>query len=115
MYGQNRWRHVQYLAEQFWSRWRKEYLVNIALRQKWHNPKRNLQPGDVVLIKEDNLPRNEWKLARVSEVTTNKDGLLRRVKLCLGDRNLSKMGERLHKISEVERPVQKLVLLLETG
>lgn len=36
-----------------------------------------------------------------------------RVKICLGDRKLCKKGERLHKMSEVERPVQKLVLLLE--
>ncbi|XDV43684.1 hypothetical protein PO909_012122, partial [Leuciscus waleckii] len=29
LYARRRWRHVQYLAEQFWSRWRKEYLSNI--------------------------------------------------------------------------------------
>ena len=34
------WHRVQFLAEQFWSRWRKEYLANI-LRQRWHSPKRN--------------------------------------------------------------------------
>ena len=28
MYARKRWRHVQYLAEQFWSRWRKEYLAH---------------------------------------------------------------------------------------
>lgn len=33
--------------------------------------------------------------------------------ICLGDRKLGKNGERLHKISEIERPFQKLVLLLE--
>lgn len=31
--AKKRWRKVQYLAEEFWGRWRKEYLANIALRQ----------------------------------------------------------------------------------
>ena len=42
LYGQKRWRQVQYLAEQFWSRWRKEYLHDITVRQRWHTPKRIL-------------------------------------------------------------------------
>uniref|UniRef100_A0A1A8DVW7 DUF5641 domain-containing protein n=1 Tax=Nothobranchius kadleci TaxID=1051664 RepID=A0A1A8DVW7_NOTKA len=73
-----RWRHIQYLVEQFWSRWRKEYLSNIALRQRWHTPKRNLQLGDIVMMKDEGLPRNEWRLARVVQATKNRDGLVRR-------------------------------------
>ncbi len=113
MYDKKRWWHVQYLAEQFWSRWRKEYLANIALRQKWHTPRRNLRVGDIVVMKGDEAHRNEWRLARVTGTTTDKDGLVRKVKICLGDRKLGKREERLHKMSEVERPIQKLVLLLE--
>ncbi|KAL6463231.1 hypothetical protein MHYP_G00276220 [Metynnis hypsauchen] len=114
MYARKRWRHVQYLAEQFWGRWRKEYLANIATRQRWHVTRRNLQIGDIVMVKDDNSPRNEWQLARILETTMAKDGLVRRVKIQLGDRKLSKNGERLSTPSIVERPIQKLVLLLET-
>ncbi|XP_077393414.1 uncharacterized protein LOC144030741 [Festucalex cinctus] len=114
IYGKKRWRQVQYLAEQFWSRWRQEYLANIALRQRWHTPRRNLQIGDIVMMKGEDSHRNEWRLGRVSETTANEDGLVRRVKVCVGDKELGKKGERLHKLSEVERPVQKLVLLLES-
>ncbi|KAL7859454.1 hypothetical protein SRHO_G00146010 [Serrasalmus rhombeus] len=88
MYGRKRWRHVQYLAEQFWSRWRKEYLATIATRQRWHSPRRNVQPGDIVMLRDDNLPRYEWRLGRVSETTPDKDGLVRRVRVQLGDRHL---------------------------
>lgn len=63
--------------------------------------------------KADDLPRNEWRLARVMETTADKDGLVRRDKICLGDRNLGKDGRRLCKMSVIERPVQKLILLLE--
>ncbi|XP_047243901.1 uncharacterized protein LOC124881947 [Girardinichthys multiradiatus] len=113
MYARKRWRQVQYLAEQFWSRWKREYLSNIAIRQKWHTPRRNLKVGDVVMEKMGDLPRNEWRLARVIDTVTDKDGLVRKVKLRFGDKKMEK-GQYSSKPSIVERPVQKLVLLFET-
>ena len=65
------------------------------------------------MMKGDEAHRSEWRLARITGTTTDKDGLVRRVKICLGDSKLGKRGERLHKMSEVERPIQKLVLLME--
>ncbi|KAJ8366175.1 hypothetical protein SKAU_G00150060 [Synaphobranchus kaupii] len=114
MYARKRWRHVQYLAEQFWSRWRREYLSNIATRQCWHTPRRNLKVGDIVMEKTNDLPRNEWKLAKVVETVTDKDGLVRRVKIRIGDQKMGNVGQRSGKPSIVERPVQKLILLLES-
>nr|XP_021336928.1 uncharacterized protein LOC103910029 [Danio rerio]XP_021336929.1 uncharacterized protein LOC103910029 [Danio rerio] len=113
VYARKRWRHVQYLAEQFWSRWRKEYLANIVTRQKWNMPKRNLQINDIVLVKEENLPRNEWKLGRIQETISSGDGLIRKAKVLLGDCKLDAKGKRTTKQSIIERPVQKLVLLKE--
>ncbi|KAG1930139.1 hypothetical protein F2P79_022561 [Pimephales promelas] len=67
IYGRKRWRRVQYLTEQFWSRWKKEYLHNIAIRQRWHAPKRNFQIGDVVMDMDENLPRNsKLRIARTT-------------------------------------------------
>ncbi|KAL1280050.1 hypothetical protein QQF64_014650 [Cirrhinus molitorella] len=97
IYARKRWRHVQYLAEQFWGCWRKEYVSNIATRQCWPTPRRNKQAGDIVLEKADDLPRNEWHLAEVIETVVDKDGLVRRVKIRFGDRNLRKDGKRLNK------------------
>ncbi|KAI2646413.1 Pro-Pol polyprotein [Labeo rohita] len=113
LYGARRWRQVQYLAEQFWSRWKPEYLHSIMARQKWHSPKRNLQVGDVVMDMDESSPRCEWKLAKVVDIVEGKDGLVRRVKISVGDKRLTKDGKRLSKLSILERPVQKLVLLLE--
>ena len=67
------------------------------------------------MVQDDDLPRNEWRLGRVVDATTDSDGLVRRVKINLGDRKLGKKGERLCKASVLERSVQKLVLLLEAG
>nr|XP_033494102.1 uncharacterized protein LOC117264333 [Epinephelus lanceolatus] len=114
MYARKRWRHVQYLAEQFWSRWKREYLSQIATRQCWHTPRRNLKVGDIVMERADDLPRNEWRLAKVVETVTDTDGLIRKVKIRLGDQKTGKEGQRSGKPSIVERPIQKLIVLLET-
>ncbi|KAI2646031.1 Glycine--tRNA ligase beta subunit [Labeo rohita] len=84
-------------------------------RQQWHTPRRNVQVGDVVIVKEDNIPRNEWKLARVVETSKDDDGLVRKVKLQMGQSNLGKKGERLAQTSFLERPVQKLVIIVENN
>lgn len=115
LYGSKRWRRVQFLAEQLWSRWRKEYLHNIIMRQRLHSPKRNLQVGDIVMDVDERLPRGKWRLARVLETVSGLDGLVRRGKISVGDKRLNKKGERSGKLSILERPVQKLVLLLETS
>lgn len=115
VYSKKQWRQVQYLAEQFWSRWRKEYLASITLRQRWHKPQRNIHVGDIVLLKNDDAFRNEWKMGRVLEAMPGNDGLVRRVRLQLGDRRPICSSEQQTKASVVERPIQKLVVLVEAS
>ena len=114
MYATKRWRRVQYLIEQFWSRWKREYLLNLSTRQKWHVPRRNLKVNDMVIIKDSNLPRNQWQLGRVVEAPQENDGLVRRVKLQTGQQKPAGAHDRSSKPSVIERPIQKLVLLLES-
>ena len=64
LYCRKRWRRVQYLANEFWIRWRKEYLQNLQTRSKWQGKKRNAQV-DIVLISDDNLPRSQWHLGKI--------------------------------------------------
>ena len=100
VYSRKRWRRVQYLSDQFWFRWRKEYLNQLNSRPKWTGPKRNCQVGDVVLLKDD-APRNRWPLARISKVLPSKDGLVRKVEV------------RTSKEAKVyQRPIHRLVLVL---
>ncbi|KAL3991912.1 RAB6A-GEF complex partner protein 1 [Sarotherodon galilaeus] len=103
LYPRKRYQRVQYLTELFWS----------SLRQRWHTPKRNVQVGDVVILKEDSIPRNEWKLARVVETSEDDDGLVQKVKIQIGQKDLGKKGECLKQLSFLERPVQRLVVLVK--
>ncbi len=59
------------------------------------------------------MPRNEWKLGRIQETISSGDGLVRKAKVLLGDSKLNAKGKRVNKPSTIERPVQKLVLLME--
>uniref|UniRef100_A0A1B0CYJ8 Uncharacterized protein n=1 Tax=Phlebotomus papatasi TaxID=29031 RepID=A0A1B0CYJ8_PHLPP len=73
------WRKSQRLADMFWKRWSREYLPQLAKRSKWHDQGRQLQVGDVVLVTDENGPRNQWPLAIVIEVRPGKDGKIRTV------------------------------------
>ena len=99
VYMRRRWRRVQYLCNLFWTRWKREYLPTLQERPKWHQERRNLQVNDIVLIKDESTPRNEWPMGVVTDVEPDTKGLVRSVKL------------RTRK-TELRRPVHKLVLIL---
>lgn len=90
-----RWRQVQYLADIFWKRWIKEYLPTLQERQKWIIDKRNLEIGDLILLCNENMPRNQWPLGLVTNTYPGKDGKVRSVqvktKTGLYDRPINKM------------------------
>lgn len=73
----SRWELIQRSVQDFWKRWAAEYLTNLQSRTKWKTRQPNLQIGDLVLVKEDNLPPLKWKTGRVVETHAGKDGLVR--------------------------------------
>ena len=81
VYGRRRWIGNRfcslYLADMFGKRWTNEYLPTLQRRGKWLQEKRNVQPGDVVLVVDDNLPRNHLLLGRVLSTLPSVDGLVK--------------------------------------
>ena len=67
---------------------------------------------DVVIVKDDNLPRNRWQLARVVQTYASDDGLVRKVKVVVADHSIDEHGRRSKAPLSFERPVQKLLLLM---
>ena len=92
LYLSKRWRRVQYLANEFQNRWKKEFLQSLQLRQKWIPVQRNLQVDDIVIVKDESLPRNRWKLGRVDETYPNDDGLIRKVRVVIATDSLDDSG-----------------------
>lgn len=71
-------------------------------RQKWNKPQRNLEVGDIVIIKDETTPRCDWPLAIVRETEKDKSGFVRAVKV-----------KTQHSV--LRRPVCKLVLVVSAN
>ncbi len=107
VYLRKHWRRVQHLSNEFWTRWRKEFLHALQERQKWFCPRRNFKVDDVVVIKDNDTPRNRWSLARVVKADEEEDGLVRKVKLAVGFTKITNQGKRANSLT-----IHKLVLLV---
>ena len=59
-----------------------------------------VKENDIVLVYEDHVPRGKWKLAKVIELITGQDGIVRGVKV--------QVGNSKGKISVTKRPIEKL-------
>ena len=71
-------------------------------RTKWNTPKRNIEVGDIVIIKDDNTARNNWPLARVIKMIQDKKGFVRSATL-------------KSSFFTLKRPIDKLILLMENN
>ena len=72
-----RYLYPQRLLNQYWKRWKQEYLHLFTMRNKWHKEELPLQVGDIVLVSEDNVSCGKWLMARVTEVHPGHDSLVR--------------------------------------
>ncbi|XP_056012598.1 uncharacterized protein LOC130052217 [Ostrea edulis] len=98
------WKRVQHFAKVFWDKWKKEYLHTLQTRKKWHQTQRNVRVGDVILMREKDMHRNEWPLGIVTKVFPGQDDLVRKVEVKVN---------RNDKITSYTRPVNDIVILLE--
>jgi len=73
----SRWQSFQQQLQQFWKTWSTDYLNELQTRQRWQQSSRNLQPGDVVLLKEDNTSPLHWPTAVVTDVYPGADNHVR--------------------------------------
>lgn len=81
-----RWQYTQKLLNDFWSRWQKEYLTRLQQRPKWLKREDEFKIGDIVLIKQDNLPPGKWFMGRITDKHPGPDGLTRVYSVKSGDR-----------------------------
>ena len=76
-----RWQDMRLRLEMFWHAWTTDFLNTLQQRTKWQTARENLKAGDLVLVKDQNLPPSKWLLGRVILVYLGKDGLVRVAKI----------------------------------
>lgn len=94
----NRWRKLKALGQAISFRWKEEYLKELHKRFKWKFPNKNVDVGDIVVIRQENLPPTEWRLGRIVKVYLGSDGRVR-----VADLRTQK--------GLITRPISKLVIL----
>ncbi|XP_013146770.1 PREDICTED: uncharacterized protein LOC106109715 [Papilio polytes] len=93
-----RWHLTQRMLQDFWRRWSQEYLTQLQHRYKWTDQVSEPKVGDVVLIREDDLPPAKWLFGVIDKKHTGLDNLTRVVSVRCKD-------------SVIKRPLSKLVIL----
>ena len=91
----NRMRYLERLADDFWARWRSEYLRERSLHYERRRRTQPIRIGEVVLIQADNLKRQEWKLGVIAELYPSADGIVRSVRLRTTTGDLRRPVQRL--------------------
>ena len=90
--------YVNRLLQHFHNRWRKEYLTELRMKhhhQSSYKCRGDVEKGDVVIVENEKMPRHLWKLGRIEELITSKDGKIR---------GATVKTEQ----SSIQRPIQKL-------
>ena len=98
-YFKNRWKQVQFYADVFWKRWLKEYMPTLIPRQKWHEKKQNVRPGDIVVVVDESTRRALRPLGRVLNTYPDKHGLVHSALIKTQN-------------AELKRPISKLCVIV---
>jgi len=74
------WQQYQQL-QHFLRKWSTDYIQGLQQRQRWQTTTPNLQPGDLVLVKDDNKTPLQWPTAVITDTHPGKDNSVRVVSL----------------------------------
>ena len=72
--------HLTSVLEDYWIRWREEYLLQLRERYSTVDSvgvARSPVPGEVIIVHDENHPRSFWKLGRVTDIIKGDDGHVR--------------------------------------
>ncbi|GBM66234.1 hypothetical protein AVEN_27917-1 [Araneus ventricosus] len=73
----NVWQRITKSVQTIWKRWSLSYLNGLQQRKKWVVDNENLKIGDMVLIREENLPPCKWLLGRAIALYPGQDNKVR--------------------------------------
>lgn len=86
----------------FETDWTREYLPTHQSRSKWQDKHPNLKKGDLVLLKDNQVKRNEWQMDLVTKTFPDQDGMVRKIEFKV---------TRSESAKTFLRPVSEMILL----
>lgn len=89
------WQHLTKMRQDFWARWRLEYLNELQTRNKWLKDGPRIDIGTVVLIKDKNLPCTQWPIGRITEIHPGEDGIVRAATIKTGAGEMKRAATQL--------------------
>ena len=102
--------------EAFWARWEQDGFPLLCPLKKWTQAERNLQVGDIGLLKyEQRVSKDKFRLCKVEEVKPDEHGRVRTVIVAVRDRR--KAVRELREVCRsglvrMEVAVQRIVVIL---
>ena len=102
-----RLRHLNRIIDNFWTRWRSEYLLGLREHHRVSSKisiESKVSVGDVVIIHKGNHKRGFWDLGTVVEVIPGKDDLIRHaiVKMCSGGKRITHLRRSVRHLYPLE-------------
>ncbi|XP_073955673.1 uncharacterized protein [Choristoneura fumiferana] len=67
------WQICIKLKQQFWKVWSSDYLTQLQNRPKWKVASTNLKEGDLVIVKQPNVPSLSWPMGRIVKTFPGSD------------------------------------------
>ena len=97
----NHKKRVQSNLRHFWSKWRHEYLTELREHNKVEKRTNSIIPnvGDIVIIKDDIKKRYDWRIGKIKELLSSRDGKIRAANVTVITND---------KQSMLRRPINKL-------
>lgn len=100
----DRYQLMQRKLQDFWRRWRREYLCQLQGRTKrWKRPV-DIQEGMLVIIRDENVPPMKWRMGRICKLHPGSDSVVRVVTLRTSSGFLKRAVEKLCFLPTQESP-----------
>jgi len=90
------------VLNKFWAIWHKEYLRNLPVTVSKLANRGSLKVGQIVIVREDNMPRMSWPLAKVEKMYMSNDGVCRSVLVRTKNGLFTRAIQRLHSLEIVD-------------
>ena len=81
-----RLKYLELLQVRFWNAWKSDYLQELTsfhfnLRARNKHDRKTPKVGEIVIVEDPNLSRNEWKMGKIVELIKSDDDKIRQVKI----------------------------------